>query len=141
VKTNLAIWLLIVALGHVVVGAALPFVAFSSGFDFYAEKIRASFWGGAVPPPEAEAFQRWIVALFGPTVASWGILMAYVVRAGMRTNEPWPWNALLISLLIWAPADIAISLMHDFWLHVAIDLLVVLVIAVPAVMLRARKVS
>ena len=139
VKRRLETWLFIVALGHIVFGVALPFLAFSSGFDFYSEKIRASFWSGALIPPEAEAFQRWIVALFGPTVASWGVLMACLVRAGMRTNDPWPWNALLLSLLVWAPADIAISLMRDFWLHVVIDLFVVIVIAVPAIIARTQK--
>jgi hypothetical protein len=141
VKRNLETWLFIVALGHIVAGAALPLVAFSRGFDLYAERIRESFWGGALVPPEAEAFQRWIVALFGPTVASYGVLMAYLVRAGMRTNDPWPWNAVLLSLLAWAPADIAISLMRDFWLHVVIDLFAVLIIAVPALMIRAQKTS
>lgn len=138
-KRRLETWLFIVALGHIVLGVALPFWAFSSGFDFYAEKIRESFWGGALIPPEAEAFQRWIVALFGPTVASWGVLMAYLVRAGMRTHDPWPWNALLASLLVWAPADIAISLMRDFWLHVVIDLFAVIVIAVPAIIVCVQK--
>lgn len=140
-KKKLETWLFIVALGHIAVGVALPFVAFSGGFDLYAEKISESFWAGSLIPPEAEAFQRWIVALFGPTVASWGVLMAYLVRAGMRTNEPWPWNAILISLLAWAPADIAISLMHDFWLHVVIDLFALLIISVPVLMIRTRKIS
>lgn len=92
---KLEVWLLIVAFGHIVAGTALPFIAFSSLFDIYAATIRESFWGGAPIPPEAEEFQRWIVALFGPTVASWGVLMAYLVRVGMRTNDPSPWNALL----------------------------------------------
>lgn len=92
-------------------------------------------------PPEAEAFQRWIVALFGPTVASWGVLMAYLVRAGMHTNDPWPWNALLLSLLVWAPADMAISLMRNFSLHVIIDLVSVLIIAIPTLMVRTQKSS
>jgi hypothetical protein len=139
VKRNFETWPFIVAFGHIVAGVALPFVAFSSGFDFYAERIRESFWCGALVPPEAEAFQRWIVALFGPTVASWGVLMAYLVRAGTRTKDLWPWNALLLSLLAWAPADIAISLTRDFWLPVVIDLFAVLIIAVPALMIRAQK--
>lgn len=140
-KRKLETWLFIVALGHIVAGLALPFVAFSSGFDLYAERIRESFWGGAIIPPEADAFQRWILALFGPTIASYGVLMAYLVRAGMRTNDPWPWNAILLSLLAWVPADIAISLMREFWLHVVIDLLAIVIIAVPALMLRAQKTS
>jgi hypothetical protein len=134
-------WLLLVAIGHVAAGVALPFVALSGNFDFYAEKIRYSFWNGIPVPPEAEAFERWIVALFGPTIASWGVLMAYLVRAGMRTDEPWPWDGLLISLLALTPADIAISLMHDYWLHVIVDLSVVFIIAVPALMIRLRRIS
>lgn len=141
VRKNLETWLFVVALAHILIGLSLPFIAFSSGFDFYAEKIRETFWSDALIPPEADAFQRWIVALFGPTIASWGVLMAYLVRAGMHTNESWPWNALLLSLLLWAPADIAISLMYDFWLHVIVDLFAVFIIAVPALALRAQRIS
>lgn len=65
--------------------------------------------------------------------------MAYLVRASMRTNDPWPWNALLLSLVVWAPADIAISVMRDFWLHVGIDMFAVMVIAAPAFIVRAQK--
>jgi hypothetical protein len=134
-------WLLLVAIGHVAFGVALPFVAFSGNFDFYAAKIRYSFWNGTPVPAEAEAFERWIVALFGPTIASWGVLMTCLVRAGMRTDETWPWDGLLISLLALGPADIAISLMHDYWLHVIVDLSVVFIIAVPALMIRLRRTS
>lgn len=136
---KLEIWLFIVAVSHIFAGIALPLVAFFSGFEIYSEKIRDAFWGGALVPPEAEAFQRWIVALFGPTIASWGVLMAYLVRSAMRTNELWPWNAILLSLLAWAPTDIAISLMRGFWLHVVIDLFVVTVIAVPTLIVRTQK--
>ncbi|HQS57533.1 MAG: hypothetical protein B7Y56_09330 [Gallionellales bacterium 35-53-114] len=136
---NLERWLYIVAIGHILLGFALPVLAFSSGFDFYAGQLRDTFWGAATVPAEALAFQRWIVALFGPTVASWGILMAYLVRAGVRSKEQWPWNGLLLSLIAWAPLDIAISLLHGFWLHVAIDIVAVTLIAVPALILRMAR--
>jgi hypothetical protein len=132
-------WLLFVAVAHVVAGLAVPFIAYSGAFDFYAMQLAAAFWGGGPVPLEAENFQRWIVALFGPTVASWGVLMIFLVRAGMRTQERWPWHALLLAILVWAPADIVISLMYDFWPHLAIDAIAIAGIAVPALMLSLRK--
>lgn len=140
-KRILERWLLVVAAGHVVGGLALPLIAYTSGFDFYLAQLSATFWGGAAAPAEAEAFQRWIVALFGPTVAAWGVLMIFLIRAGARTQERWPWNALLLSVLVWAPADIGISLMHDFWIHVVVDGLAVISIVVPVLLLRLRKVG
>jgi hypothetical protein len=139
VAKKLELWLSIIALGHMMAGIALPFIAFSSIFDIYAAAIRESFFGGAPIPPETEAFQRWIVALFGPTVASWGVLMAYVVRAGTRTNDPSYWHALLLSVLAWAPADIAISLIHDFWIHVIVDLVAIIIIAIPVFIILVKK--
>lgn len=135
-KRNLENWLLFVALAHVVVGLTVPFIAYSSAFDPYLMQLAAAFWGGASVPAEAEDFARWIVALFGPTVAAWGVLMVYLVRAGARGREAWPWNALMLSVFAWAPADVAISLLHDFWPHLVIDAVASASIVVPAWYLR-----
>ena len=137
-KKILQTWLFAVAIGHILAGFALPFIAYSSAFDYYADHIREIFWAGQFVPAEAEMFQRWIVALFGPTVASWGVLMAYLVYTGTRSNNQWPWNVLLLAVMVWAPADMLISLMHDFWLHVYIDIVAVVAIAVPALILRTN---
>ena len=134
-------WLYLVAIGHILAGLALPLLAYSSAFDFYAELIRGAFWPGTQVPPEADSFQRWIVALFGPTVTSWGILMLYLVRAGIRSKEVWPWNALIVAVIAWAPADITISLLHEFWLHVVVDIIAVIAITVPACLLRTQRIA
>jgi len=139
VKRLLENWLLGVAAAHVILGLAVPFIAYSGAFDFYAAQLATTFWNGAAVPPEAQAFQRWIVALFGPTIAAWGVLMVVLIRAGARSGERWPWDALLLSLLAWAPADIAISLLHDFWPHVVLDVVAAASIAVPALLLRMRS--
>jgi hypothetical protein len=140
-KRLLENWLLGVAAGHVVLGLLMPFIAYSSVFDFYAAQLAVTFWDGGPVPPQAESFQRWIVALFGPTVAAWGVLMVFLIRHGARTQEKWPWDALLVSVVVWAPADIAISLVHDFWPHVVIDVIAIVIIVVPVLILRTRKVS
>lgn len=138
-KNILQTWLYMVALGHILVGLALPFVAYSSYFDAYAALLRETFWGALPVSDESLAFQRWIIALFGPTVMSWGVLMTYLIHTGSRSNNARPWNALLIAIAVWAPADIAISSLHHFWLHVVVDIVSVIAMAVPAIILRSEK--
>ena len=134
-------WLILVAVVHIVAGIALPIFAYSTAFDFYSDRLGEVFWIFQEVPQETKEFQRWIVALFGPTIASWGVLMAYLVKTGAKTNEPWPWNVLLLAIVLWAPADIGISLLHNFWLHVQIDVFAVLAIVPPTLLLRARAIK
>lgn len=134
-------WLLLVALGHIVAGLLIPIWAYSPAFDFYSDFLKDAFWSSQEVPQETKEFQRWILALFGPTIASVGVLMTYLVKAGIKHREPGPWNALLIVTAIWAPGDIGISLMHDFWPHVLIDAMAMLVIVPPTLILRARAIK
>lgn len=140
-QEKLIAWLKLVALGHILLGLAVPLLAFSSGFDFYAEQIQRAFWPNTGMPEQVLDYARWMVALFGPTVASWGVLMWYIVRAGAQSSAAWPWNALLLSLLAWAPLDIGISLLHGFASHVLLNLLAIAAIALPCLILRARSTS
>lgn len=131
-------WLLAIAWLHLIAGLAIPFIAHSGLFDFYSSLLQQSFWPGQLVPPETLAFQRWLVSLFGPTLASVGVAMIYLVRAGIRSTEAWPWNAILAALAVWAPSDIMISLMKNFWLHLWIDAVALLTIVPPVLMMRAR---
>lgn len=131
-------WLLLAAYGHILAGIAIPFIAYSNGFDYYSGLLQQTFWPHAAVPAETLDFQRWIVSLFGPTLASVGVVMVFLVRAGIRTGERWPWTAMLLALAVWAPGDIGISLMKHFWMHVLIDAAVLLAVVPPLLVLRAR---
>lgn len=131
-------WLLLLSYGHIVAGIAIPFVAYSSAFDYYSGLLQQAFWPAQAVPQATIEFQRWFAALFGPTIASVGVVMVYLVKAGIKYAEPWPWDAILIALAIWAPGDICISLMKSFWLHVQTDAVVLLAIVPPVFMLRVH---
>jgi hypothetical protein len=131
-------WLLALAWLHLAVGIALPFVAYSGAFGYYSGLLQQIFWPSAAVPAETVEFQRWIVALFGPTLASVGVVMVYLVRAGIRTGETWPWTAILLALAVWAPGDIGISMMRNFRLHLWVDIAALLAMVPPAVVLRTR---
>jgi len=134
-------WLLLVALGHVIAGVAIPILAYSAAFDYYSGLLQQAFSPAQQVPQATVEFQRWIVALFGPTIASVGVVFGALVMAGIKYRDTWPWNALLLGLALWAPGDIYISLTRDFWLHVQIDAAALLAIVPPVLVLRARAVS
>jgi hypothetical protein len=131
-------WLLVLAWLHLAIGLAIPFIAYSALFDSYSARLQQAFWPGLTVPPETLAFQRWIVSLFGPTLASVGVVMIWLVRAGIRSGEAWPWRAILAALAIWAPGDVYISMTKDFWLHVWIDAAALLTIVPPVLILMSQ---
>ncbi len=114
-------WMMGVAGVHLAVGMLLPLLATSSRLEGYHQGVLAAFWDGAAPPA-ALALQQWWFALFGPTIQSLAILMAGLVWLGARRREPLAWACLIASVLLWAPQDMGISLLHGAWPHVWVDL-------------------
>jgi len=137
-EARLVLWLKLVSTGHITGGLLLPFLMLTGLGESYVAQLHQVFWGGSPETMEAAAFISWIVALFGPTVSAWGVLMFYLVCAGERRSELWPWTALMLSVLAWAPLDIGISLLVPFWPHVYLDVFMVGVIVMPAWLLRRK---
>ena len=135
---SLVYWLYFVALSHIVLGLILPLLAYSEFSLFYHYELANTFWHTEEIPEPALEFQRWIIALFGPTVASWGILMFWLVKEAHTKQQHHPFNALLLSILAWASLDMAISSIHDFYYHYLLDSIAFLAILIPALLLRYR---
>lgn len=118
-------WLGFVAIAHVIAGLALPFVLLRTGW--------LDAW-----LPLADRDARTAFALFGPTVASWGLLMLFLVQHGLRRNQAWAANALIAGILVWAPLDAAICYAYG-WMHaVALDAVASAAILIPALWRRVQ---
>ncbi len=50
-------------------------------------------------------FSPFLFAVFGPTVASWGVLFTAVVRQFIDYPTRRLWNAMVLAVVIWAPLD------------------------------------
>jgi hypothetical protein len=116
-------WLTWLALLHVMVGLALPLVL-----------MRTAWLDTALPVGDANA--RLAFAVFGPTVASWGALMFFLVQFGLRQNQRWAADALIVGVLVWAPLDAALCWQHGWIAAVALDAAALLAILVPALIRR-----
>ncbi|MBB6341115.1 uncharacterized protein (TIGR01777 family) [Pseudomonas fluvialis] len=129
-QTMLYRWLLLVGLGHVLLGIILAFAAHLPVSQLYLDYLHASV--SSVPPSaEFDGLLRTMVGLFGPTVASWGVLFSLLIvlyrQHGHRQIKPMIFNALLV----WCVLDSSISVYFDLWLHASLNAATALAIAIP----------
>ncbi|WP_437880480.1 TIGR01777 family oxidoreductase [Pseudomonas sp. LRF_L74] len=106
--------------------------------DGYFQQLYASF-GVETPEPAQDHLLRTMVGLFGPTVASWGLLLCVLVtlyvRHGHRIIKP----ALYGALLLWCVLDSGISAYFGLAMHVYLNSAAALSIAIPLLFLRPRR--
>lgn len=128
-------WLLLVGLAHVVLGVILAFAAHLPIAQPYFDYLHASV-SNQPPPVQYQQLLRTLFSLFGPTIASWGLLFCALValyrRHGHRPIKP----LLLAALLLWCVLDSAISLHFGLALHAYLNAAAALSIALPLLLLR-----
>lgn len=133
-------WLMLVGLSHVVLGMVLAFAVHLPITQPYFDYLHASV--AALPPSvEFQGLLRTLVGLFGPTVASWGVLFCVLVmlyrRHGHRLIKP----AIFFALLIWCALDSALSSHFGLLLHAYLNAAAALSIALPLAFLRPFETS
>jgi uncharacterized protein (TIGR01777 family) len=130
-------WLLLVGMGHVALGLLLALGAHSSLLEPYFHYLHASV---ATPPPTA-AFQtllKSMVQLFGPTVASWGVLFTLLIQLYRKHGYSWIKYGLYAALLVWCLVDSMISVYHGIYAHAYLNAAAALSIALPLFFLTPR---
>ncbi|WP_431824091.1 thiol-disulfide oxidoreductase DCC family protein [Burkholderia sp. F1] len=130
-------WMVGAAIIHVLVGAALSWMAGSTVFDAYHYGIERHFWAG-MAPPQARGQQIWWISLFGATLQCAAIWMLALVHLGNRLRKRAVWGWLLAGLLVWAPQDMLISLQAHAGTHVAADVAALVSMVPPLAWLLRR---
>lgn len=125
------------AIVHLLVGAALPWVAGASWLDAYHRRIELHFWA-ATAPDAARAQQIWWLSLFGATLQCASVWMLALVHLGNRLRRREVWGWLLAGLLIWAPQDMLLSWHAQVGRHVVADVAALVAMVPPLVWLWRR---
>ncbi|PPE74984.1 hypothetical protein C3942_04730 [Solimonas fluminis] len=120
-------FLLLLAAGHVALGLAMPF----------ALPLLPGVLAQMPYAESAEAARFWS-RVFGPTVAAWGMLAFFVVRHGVQRRERWGCDALIFSVLCWAPLDAWLCWQAGFAAGIVLDAVVSAAILGPALWMRQR---
>ncbi|WP_081074475.1 hypothetical protein [Burkholderia pseudomultivorans] len=130
-------WMVGAAIAHLLVGAALPWIAASPLLDGYHVGIERHFWATAAPIP-ARLQQLWWISLLGATLQCTSIWMLALVHLGNRLRRPAVWGWLLAGLLVWAPQDLLMSWRAGIGINIAADVAALAALVPPLVWLWRR---
>jgi uncharacterized protein len=129
------LWLLTLGAGHIVLGIALALGVQSALLAPYFDTVLEQF---ALPGSDTAArnMAQSLIQLFGPTVASWGLLFSGLVYLYRQRGEGGIKWLIFAALLLWLPLDCLISARHGLYLQVYLNLCVGLLIALPLALLK-----
>jgi hypothetical protein len=125
-------WLYLMAFGHFACGILLAWFSNLSLFEYYHQSILARFGDVSI---HAHDLQVWWLSLFGATLQNLAIFMGVLTYVGSKQSSAFVWAWMISGLILWAPQDMLISLQIGLWLHVWVDLIVLLVILPPLAIL------
>ncbi len=115
---------------HVVAGLLLFLTAFLPG-------VQDSLAGAAGLTDDN--YSRFLFAVFGPTVASWGVLFGVVVRQFIEYPSRRLWNAMVLAVVIWAPLDTSLCLYYGVYGGVVVNALVTVLLLVLLFKVKPRR--
>lgn len=99
----------IVAFAHIILGILLPFLAQT---NVVANLLVDEMFIGIALSNEAHLQAAYIISLFGPTVASWGILLFVLSQSFIDSPTKQKWFGLIAAVLVWYIGDSAYSLIN-----------------------------
>jgi hypothetical protein len=134
----LYLWLLGVGGGHVLLGVALAFGAQASLLAPYFDNLLSQF-GLQDAGAETRVLAQTLIQLFGPTVASWGLLFCCLIYLYRRHGERLIKLAVFAALLLWLPLDCLISAAHGLYWHLYLNFAAGLLIALPLALLKPQQ--
>ena len=118
---------------HILGGALLPFIV---QFDVVAEFINTSLAGTA-----AQAGAVFWVGVFGPTVASWGILFFCLLNTYFTQLSIVVWRSLLLAVLLWGLMDTSYCLLHGVQQALLSNIPAVLLLLIPLLLIHPKRLS
>lgn len=132
---SLNIFLYFMVIAHIVSGISIPVLVFSGAFDGYVDYFHhnvTSLAGASIRSEKA------LIALFGPTIASWGFLFLILVHHGIDKLSRFAYACLVCAILSWAIYDSLISYWFSIHMHLAINALAFTALLIPITLLRFR---
>lgn len=104
-----------------------------TGFMPSTQAILSSFF----PVAGSAAWSPFFVSVFGPTVASWGLLFGILVGQFFERPNEALWRGLVLSLVVWAPLDTALCVYYGFTTGVVLNAIVLVIVG--TLLIAARR--
>jgi len=123
-------WLLVLGTSVMIFGLALvlaPGLA-REGFSLlvYADAHRISNFGA-----EAVAYVSLVHAVLGAVMTGWGVVLLFTIRGLFSRGVRLGWQIVAASVAAWFIPDTAFSLWSGFWQNAVLNLILLVLFAVP----------
>ena len=122
-----------IAVWHIIVGLFFPWIVESPLFDHYREHLHQVF---NIHQDNAKQQALFLMAIFGPTIASWGVLYLFAISSGFARPSPQAWWFILLACVVWAPYDSILSLQHGIYLNAIINAVAFVMMVTPLLIVR-----
>jgi uncharacterized BrkB/YihY/UPF0761 family membrane protein len=124
-------WLLAVSAIIIVFGAVIALLSWSPLFSVFSGLVNGTFWPGTLPDASTQNYQLWVYGMLGATMVGWGIFFAYIILNPFAKKEKWSWDCITLGVATWFVIDTAISAYAGAYFNVAINLLLLVLVALP----------
>jgi hypothetical protein len=121
-------WLQFIALAHIIGGLMLPIVVQLDIAQPYFRLMANEF---ALSSQQDLLFLQFLVGIFGPTIASWGVLFWAVVTQSFALPTKGAWWLMIAACVVWAVYDSIYSNFYGLWINAVINGAVFISIVVP----------
>lgn len=121
-------WLQLIAVTHIALGLLLPVIVQFELVQPYFDFMAHAFGLDNHQPAE---LMRFLIGVFGPTVASWGVLFWAVVAQSFQMRSKSGWWLMIAAAVVWAVYDSIYSAMYGLWIHAVLNGTVFVAIVLP----------
>jgi len=125
-------WMMVVTLSMVMMGLVMVFV------PTVFQPLQASYYNNyfdynaySTISDEDYRFQIFLYGVSGAVLASWALVMFFLVRFPLSQGHKWAWFAIALSLIVWFIGDGYASIATGFVVHVALNLSMLIMIGIP----------
>lgn len=123
-------WLQTLAIIHIIGGLLLPVMVYTPLAAPYFEHLQAAFTNSNPQP------LQFLIGVFGPTVASWGLLFFYAIEKAFESQTGKDWWVLVSAALVWAVLDTVFSIINNVFAHLYLNGGVLMLFLLPLVLTR-----
>ena len=123
-----------IAIAHIVLGVLLPFLA---QIEMIEKLLVDTMFNNIALSGEAHAQAAYVISLFGPTVASWGMLLFILIQNYSQQPTQKIWLGLVAAILVWYIGDTSYSLLNNVGAAFVLNTLVTACLLIPLWQIRS----
>lgn len=121
-------WLQFVAIVHIIMGLLLPIIVHIDLVQPYFRLMADTF---ALNHQQDLLFLQFMIGLFGPTVASLGVLFFGIVTYAFSQPNKGVWWLMILACVVWAAYDSIYSSLFGLWINAVINAIAFVSIVLP----------